>query len=106
MKKEQRAPYVALCEIPFAGEILTPLCAFCKYGGWGGGCEDGYYQCGHPLFDKSYHFEDMAEGAAEGEDCWGFRPSVSFEVAHGMVENFKQGKGVILLDDLLLKRGR
>ena len=83
MKKEHRAVYLELREL---------LCSFCRYGLWEGDCCDGYYECKHPLYERSSAFEGMAAemGSSSGEDCWGFRPCVSWDVAHGMTANFQK----------------
>ena len=102
MKKEHRAIYLALGEV---------LCCFCRYATRKGDSYDGYYyySCKHPLYGKSPRFEYMADktnmNSAGSKDCWGFRPKVAWDVAHGMVANWRQGKDANLLPDLLLKKG-
>ena len=100
MNKEQRAPYLVL----FADGYGASMCAFCRSGDFVGDCGGtGYYDCQHPIYDKSLRFEEMTIEVAQGGDCWAFRPKVSLDVAYGMLYNFMNGKDVILEDDLLLR---
>ncbi len=76
MKKLQREIYQVL-----ANEIDWCLCSFCKYAIGSGSCCNSTIECHHPLYDKSWKFEQEANDALEDMgDCWGFRPShpVSF----------------------------
>jgi len=112
VKKDQRAPYLALCKVPlpaygrvsWAGYAAT-MCSFCKHGCYQKmGCEEGgYYECWHSLNERAEGFGDMAESVAcDGGDCWGFQPKVSLEVAYGMLHNFLDHRDVVMADDLLL----
>ena len=81
---ERRAPYRALAEVECPGGPVG-LCCFCKFGKREGeGCVDSYVVCQHPLPAISESERDSGEWTA-GEDCWGFRPYVSFEVAADLV---------------------
>ena len=70
MKREQREPYLYLVRL--ADYVL---CSFCKYAEWDGvSCCDASLECTHPIeeiSDNVYGWEDR--------DCWGFRPSRTFQ---------------------------
>ena len=106
MNKLARQPYLALQEIFPGSPSIPPLCSFCKYALWTGDCCETEMNCEHPLLSCSWEFEMMVEGAYEGRDCWGFRPMVTFEVAHGMANNWSLGKDVLLSDDLKIGEKR
>ena len=71
MKKAQREIYQIL-----ANEVDYSICTFCKYEeSYGSCCDyDVDLECHHPLFEKSWAFEEQVENAANLGDCWGFRP--------------------------------
>ena len=68
MKREQRAPWVALTE-------RYILCNFCRYADWQ---EDGFC-CTHPV--EAVADRRDINGMEPGDDCWGFRPESGDTVA-------------------------
>ncbi len=112
MNKEQRAPYYALCKVPYPSNGImvwdgyaATMCSFCRHGNYQKmGCEEGgYYECWHRLYERADGFTDMAESVAvDGGDCWGFQPKFSLDVAYGMLHNFMNRRDVVMTDDLLL----
>ena len=98
MNKHQPEPYFILTTI----DDLCYLCAFCRFAEWAGECEEGYYECQHPLWKIS---EELSEDVmVENVDCWAFRPQISIDTAQRMVVNFLQGKDVIIPEELILGR--
>ena len=104
MKKQQREPYRILTTVPLLSGFGCCICSFCRYAEWTGGCKEPECFCTHPL-DCIYDFDTGEYGQAiwgDGEDCWGFRPKVSREVACEMVSNWLNGKDVVLEPEHLL----
>jgi len=102
MKGAQREPWLELTKIGIPARGYYSLCTFCKYARWSSCSEDADLDCRHPLYAVSEYAGDVWEG--HGEDCWGFRPEVSWDTATRMIENWLLGKDVILPEELLLGR--
>ena len=96
MKRERRETYRLLTTIELLRGGTASMCDFCKYAEWGGGCQESYPICRHPLFDLSSDLSCRAETiwAGFGEDCWAFQPAVTPEEAADMVGIWLQGMAV------------
>lgn len=81
MKYEQRNVYRLL-----AKEVDYHICSFCKYGSfYGSACSGGEYECDHPLWVIKDRISEDVICDSPGRDCWGFRPSMSIELASDIV---------------------
>lgn len=92
MKAKQREPWLILTQIgipnaDYGNDASAILCSFCKHAAWTGSqCgEDNDCECEHPLIKISDNFENEAQRAMDGGDCWGFRPDFSREDAVDIV---------------------
>ena len=91
MNKVKRESWLVLTGIALPDNSEVVLCCFCRYAEWQGGCKEAYPECHHPLDIIS----DACGGGAEiGDDCWGFRPTLSREDAVDIVGIWLQGKAI------------
>jgi len=101
-KKAQREPWLELTKVEIPGRGYYSLCSFCQYAEWEGHCEEAALNCQHQLYAVSEYAYDTWEG--NSQDCWGFRPKVSWDTATRMIENRLLDKDVILPDELIMGR--
>lgn len=80
MKAVKREIYKIL-----SNEIGCQLCFFCKHAESNGSCcDEMYYECIHPLHDR-HGFPWNDEMPEPDQDCWGFYPERSVELAADIV---------------------
>ena len=89
--REKKLGYLALADVECSGGFVS-LCPFCLFAEQEGDWCDASLECNHPLPVLSER-EDWGPWR-EGEDCWGFRPRMSVEVAADLVGIWLQGKPV------------
>jgi len=85
MKKEQRAIYKTLIDLPRDG---YGLCNICRYAEWSGSCDCADLDC-HCGIES---VEEYADDVWQGDDCWAFRPAYTLEDTVDMVGIFLQGE--------------
>ena len=94
MNKIERQPYFILVGITLPNGGNPIMCSFCWYGECTGDCEDGWFECLHPLHTADLgRIPSMVENVMDGTgDCFLFRPVFAPEVAADIVGIWLQGK--------------